>query len=56
MANRGGAAGGPHLPSAATGSDNGLADAAFDRAYAIESSEHMVDKARFFSFRKAGGC
>ena len=29
--------------------DNGLADAAFDRAYAIESSEHMVDKARFFS-------
>jgi tocopherol O-methyltransferase len=29
--------------------DNGLTDAAFDRAYAIESSEHMVDKARFFS-------
>jgi tocopherol O-methyltransferase len=29
--------------------DNGLADAAFDRAYAIESSEHMVDKARFFA-------
>src|SRR4051812_20752821 len=29
--------------------DNGLADGAFDRAYAIESSEHMVDKARFFS-------
>src|SRR3978361_1598672 len=29
--------------------DNGLPDAAFDRAYAIESSEHMVDKARFFS-------
>jgi len=28
---------------------NGLADAAFDAAYAIESSEHMVDKARFFS-------
>jgi tocopherol O-methyltransferase len=39
--------------------DNGLPDAAFDRAYAIESSEHMVDKARFFaeSFRvlKPGG-
>jgi tocopherol O-methyltransferase len=39
--------------------DNGLADAAFDRAYAIESSEHMVDKARFFAeaFRvlKPGG-
>ncbi len=29
--------------------DNGLPDAAFDRAYAIESSEHMVDKARFFT-------
>jgi tocopherol O-methyltransferase len=29
--------------------DNGLADAAFDGAYAIESSEHMVDKARFFA-------
>jgi tocopherol O-methyltransferase len=29
--------------------DNGLADAAFDRAYAIESSEHMVDKPRFFT-------
>jgi tocopherol O-methyltransferase len=29
--------------------DNGLADAGFDRAFAIESSEHMVDKARFFS-------
>ena len=29
--------------------DNGLADASFDRAYAIESSEHMVDKARFFA-------
>lgn len=28
--------------------DNGLPDAAFDRAYAIESSEHMVDKQRFF--------
>jgi tocopherol O-methyltransferase len=39
--------------------DNGLAGAAFDRAYAIESSEHMVDKARFFAeaFRvlKPGG-
>jgi len=39
--------------------DNGLADAAFDRAYAIESSEHMVDKGRFFAeaFRvlKPGG-
>ena len=39
--------------------DNGLPDAAFDRAYAIESSEHMVDKARFFAeaFRvlKPGG-
>ena len=29
--------------------DNGLPDAAFDRAYAIESSEHMVDKTRFFT-------
>jgi tocopherol O-methyltransferase len=29
--------------------DNGLADAAFDRAYAIESSEHMVDKPLFFA-------
>lgn len=29
--------------------DNGLGDALFDRAYAIESSEHMVDKARFFA-------
>jgi tocopherol O-methyltransferase len=29
--------------------DNGLADAAFDGAYAIESSEHMIDKARFFA-------
>jgi len=29
--------------------DNRLPDAAFDRAYAIESSEHMVDKARFFA-------
>jgi tocopherol O-methyltransferase len=29
--------------------DNGLPDAAFDRAYAIESSEHMVDKPRFFA-------
>jgi len=29
--------------------DNGLADAAFDGAYAIESSEHMVDKAKFFA-------
>ncbi|WP_176593889.1 class I SAM-dependent methyltransferase [Sphingobium sp. EM0848] len=27
---------------------NDLPDASFDRAYAIESSEHMVDKARFF--------
>ena len=39
--------------------DNGLEGAAFDRAYAIESSEHMVDKARFFAeaFRvlKPGG-
>jgi tocopherol O-methyltransferase len=29
--------------------DNGLADAGFDRAFAIESSEHMVDKGRFFT-------
>jgi tocopherol O-methyltransferase len=29
--------------------DNGLPSASFDRAYAIESSEHMVDKARFFA-------
>jgi tocopherol O-methyltransferase len=29
--------------------DNQLPDAAFDRAYAIESSEHMVDKDRFFT-------
>jgi tocopherol O-methyltransferase len=29
--------------------DNGLPSASFDRAYAIESSEHMVDKARFFT-------
>ena len=29
--------------------DNPLPDAGFDRAYAIESSEHMVDKARFFA-------
>jgi tocopherol O-methyltransferase len=39
--------------------DNCLADAVMDRAYAIESSEHMVDKARFFAeaFRalKPGG-
>ncbi|HEV2817146.1 MAG TPA: class I SAM-dependent methyltransferase [Allosphingosinicella sp.] len=39
--------------------DNRLPGAAFDRAYAIESSEHMVDKARFFAeaFRvlKPGG-
>jgi len=27
---------------------NGFADAAFDRAYAIESTEHMADKAGFF--------
>ena len=27
---------------------NGFPDAAFDRVYAIESSEHMVDKERFF--------
>lgn len=29
--------------------DNGLADAAFDGAYAIESSEHMEDKPAFFA-------
>lgn len=29
--------------------DNGLPGASFDRAYAIESSEHMADKARFFT-------
>lgn len=29
--------------------DNSLADASFDHAYAIESSEHMADKARFFA-------
>jgi tocopherol O-methyltransferase len=29
--------------------DNGLPASRFDRAYAIESSEHMVDKARFFA-------
>lgn len=29
--------------------DNGLADAAADAAWAIESSEHMVDKPRFFA-------
>jgi tocopherol O-methyltransferase len=29
--------------------DNQLPDASFDRAYAIESSEHMVDKAGFFA-------
>ncbi len=29
--------------------DNGLPDASFDRAYAVESSEHMVDKQRFFT-------
>lgn len=29
--------------------DNRLPDAAFDRAYAIESSEHMTDKPRFFA-------
>ena len=28
---------------------NGLPDGAFDGAYAIESSEHMIDKPRFFS-------
>lgn len=39
--------------------DNCLPDSGFDRAYAIESSEHMVDKQRFFdeAFRvlKPGG-
>ncbi|MFI4933331.1 MAG: class I SAM-dependent methyltransferase [Caulobacterales bacterium] len=38
---------------------NGFADAAFDRAYSVESSEHMPDKQRFFdeAFRtlKPGG-
>ena len=29
--------------------DNRLPDAAFDHAYAIESSEHMTDKPRFFA-------
>ena len=29
--------------------DNALPDGSFDRAYAIESSEHMVDKGRFFA-------
>ena len=29
--------------------DNGLGEAVFDRAYAIESSEHMVDKQAFFA-------
>ena len=29
--------------------DNGLPAASFDRAYAIESSEHMTDKPRFFA-------
>ncbi len=29
--------------------DNGFPDASFDHAYAIESSEHMPDKARFFA-------
>ena len=29
--------------------DSGLLDASFDRAYAIESSEHMVDKPLFFA-------
>jgi tocopherol O-methyltransferase len=29
--------------------DNGLAAAGFDRAFAIESSEHMADKALFFA-------
>jgi len=28
--------------------DNGLADQQFDRAYSVESSEHMPDKQRFF--------
>jgi len=39
---------------------NAFPDASFDRVYAIESSEHMQDKARFFSeaFRtlRPGGC
>jgi tocopherol O-methyltransferase len=39
--------------------ENGLAENFFDRAYAVESSEHMLDKQRFFSeaFRtlKPGG-
>ncbi len=39
--------------------DNGLPDACFDLAYAVESSEHMPDKQRFFdeAFRtvKPGG-
>lgn len=29
--------------------DNGLGDSTFERAYAIESSEHMVDKQLFFN-------
>ena len=29
--------------------DNGLETGSFDRAYAIESSEHMTDKPRFFT-------
>jgi tocopherol O-methyltransferase len=29
--------------------ENGLGDASFDGAYSIESSEHMKDKARFFT-------
>jgi tocopherol O-methyltransferase len=29
--------------------DSGLGDGVFDRAYAIESSEHMIDKLGFFS-------
>ncbi len=29
--------------------ENGLEEASFDRAFSIESSEHMVDKARFFA-------
>lgn len=29
--------------------ENGQPDTSFDRAYAIESSEHMVDKERFFT-------
>jgi tocopherol O-methyltransferase len=39
--------------------ENGFPDASFDRAYAIESSEHMADKPRFFreAYRtlRAGG-